>query len=183
MFRHIWKLCITLNCNSIYCPKPYSETHPVILNFQPLPHKSFLAQIKSQFPSLREVPDTVGLNYYVPDNNILHGLNSKEDIISKQSIKYECWGVLIVQNANLASGSPWIILFCISSFKSESAYRIVAHITWQKVQTSWIYAAYECSLHYCYILAWVKVLLWWFTVIKFNMFEVIKSSRHTQQEG
>ena len=66
------------------------------------------------------MPDSVGLNYYVPDNNIPHGLNSKEDIISKQSIKYyECCGVSIIQKGNLVSGSPWIIPFCISSLKSD----------------------------------------------------------------
>ena len=104
-------------CWSSTCPKSYSETYPVIFNFQPLPHKLFLVQIKSQF-----LPDTVELNYYVPDNNIPHILNSKEDIISKQSIKYyECWGASIIQKANLVSGSSWlsIIPFCISSFKSD----------------------------------------------------------------
>ena len=32
---------------------------------------------------------------------------------------YECRGVPIVQKANFVSASPWIIPFCISSFKSD----------------------------------------------------------------
>ena len=45
---------VILNCNSVYCPKSYSERYPVSFNFQPLSNKSFLTQIKPRFPSLGE---------------------------------------------------------------------------------------------------------------------------------
>ena len=91
------------------------------MNFQPLPDKSFFSQIKSQFPSPRDGAGYCWAEFlYVPGNNIPYALNSKEDIISKLSIEYyECRGVPIVQKANFVSGSPWIIPFCVSSFKSD----------------------------------------------------------------
>ena len=128
LFRHVWKLYVTLNCNSVYCPKLYSERYPVSFNFQPLSTKSFLTQIKPQFPSPGEGAGYCGVEFsHIPANSeVPYALSTKEDITSKQTIEYyEYRGVPIVQNANFLCASLWIIPFCISNFKSDQV-RILA---------------------------------------------------------
>ena len=89
------------------------------------------SHIKFKFTSPREVAGYSRAEIScVPSNNIPHALNSKEDIILKQSIEYyECQRIA---RANFVSGSPCMIPFCIFSLKSDHmkmlSYRIVAHI-------------------------------------------------------
>ena len=78
MFNHVWKLYLTLNCDSHYCPKPHSERYPVSFNFQPPPAKSFLTQVQSQFPCPEDSTGYCGAEFsHKPDDKAPHALNSK----------------------------------------------------------------------------------------------------------
>ena len=53
VFKQIWKLSLTLMCDSPHCPTPMKSRYPVGFNFRlPDEESSFMTQIQNQFPSV-----------------------------------------------------------------------------------------------------------------------------------
>lgn len=122
LFKHIWKISLTLKCNSPFCPNPNSQRFPVSFSLQPSKNTPLVDQIMAQFPQDGQMnTGYCGAEFqHNPPEMARYALNDREDVVSKRRVKfYECRGALVVQSGHFLSRSPWMIPLIISSFKPD----------------------------------------------------------------
>ena len=125
-FRHIWKVSVTLHCDSLHCPNPIVHRYPAMFSFSSENYfdgKSFVEQCEDLFPSSGHASGYCGQEFHSDascfDDSVPCGINERLDIHTNQKeVYYECRGTPFVQEASFIAKSPWIIPVNIASFKA-----------------------------------------------------------------
>ena len=125
VFKQIWKLSLTLMCDSPHCPTPMKSRYPVGFNFRlPDEESSFMTQIQNQFPSVGYPHGYCGAKFGddKPDDATCGLRKVVDDLQDTNSFvfEYECRGVSLVQSGGFLSSSPWVIPFNINLFKNDN---------------------------------------------------------------
>ena len=123
-FSHIWKLHVTLSCNSPHCPDGHTERYPSSFVLENPVQKSFTEQLEDQFPRVSDNygaycgADFKGQN---PPKGSKYSLNARTDLETGLSATfYECRGQLTVTNVRFISKSPWLLPLRIDSLTQDS---------------------------------------------------------------
>lgn len=114
--RRVWKMFISLRCNSMHCPKPLTKRYPSSLSLVPVSVKPFCSQLNTLFPNVGDESGYCGQEFHndPPDD----AFSCQQERSSSSGCEYycECVGSLTVQVSQFLSKTPWILPFQIDSY-------------------------------------------------------------------
>ena len=125
-FCHVWKVKLSLNCDSPFCPTASSQRYQVTYSLQPFSVMPFDAQLKEHFPDNGDrLLGYCGAEFKEsPPSHAPMAINSRENIDDSNEIIdfYECRGKPIVVDCCFISKSAWVIPFDTGNIKENEIY-------------------------------------------------------------
>ena len=149
LFRHIWKLSMSLKCNSPYCPNPLTSRYPTSFSVNPNDSISVRDQLSSCFPLQGDPSGYCGQEFHedIPEN-AEYGYNERTNAITNEIEPFfECRGTPIVQQAGFLSRLPWMIPIHINLFKPDKIMELVEALPHQICVYGCNYKLAGYSLH------------------------------------
>jgi len=118
-FRHVWKLQLKLECDSLYCPIASTQRQQTTYSLNS--RIPFEEQIREHFPySGERMQGYCGAHFHQrPPVNAPSAITDRQDRENPQKriTFYECRGKHIVQSSYFKSKSVWVLPFDISNIK------------------------------------------------------------------